>query len=102
MTGPYFCPELHGVLLNQPVLHCADNKAANSGVVGSFSPLPDSARIISVLSLQFAALGISPWIEFVNSAANLADLPSRNEFAQLRRLDGIPFHFISPISMIGG
>ena len=35
------------------------------------------ARIVSALHLRWVALGISPWVEFVKSGANLADLPSR-------------------------
>ena len=35
-----------------------------------------------------AQLGVTPWIEYVQSEDNIADLPSRGDFALLRTLGG--------------
>ena len=74
---PYFSPVVAGLVEGEDVLHFADNKAANAGAVNGASSSPDMARIVSSLHLRWVQLRISPWIEFVASKANLADLPSR-------------------------
>lgn len=77
IAAPYFSPEVAQLVRGEDVLHFADNKAANAGAVKGSSSSPDMARIVSALHLRWVELQISPWIEFVKSAANLADLPSR-------------------------
>ena len=59
------------------VIHFADNKAANAGAVNGGSASPDMARMVSALHLRWVRLRVSPWVEFVKSGANIADLPSR-------------------------
>ena len=77
LSAGYFSPELAELIAGEDVLHFADNKAANAGAIKGSSASPDMARIVSALHLRWVALGISPWVEFVKSGANLADLPSR-------------------------
>ena len=74
---PVGCAAMAGLVEGEDVLHFADNKAANAGAVNGASSSPDMARIVSALHLRWVQLRISPWIEFVASKANLADLPSR-------------------------
>ena len=46
--------------------------------------------MVNAYHLQLAALQTSVYLEFVLSLANLADLPSRDEFEVLQRLGGRP------------
>ena len=46
------------------------------------------------------AIDCNVWLEHVASGANIADLPSRGEFALLRRLESIRFETTLP--PIGG
>ena len=77
ISAPYFSPVVAELVQGEDVLHFADNKAANSGAIKGSSASPDMARMVSALHLRWVALQIAPWIEFVKSAANLADVPSR-------------------------
>ena len=61
------------------VLHFADNQSANMGIVKGRSSSPDLNAVIGELHQTWSGLGIRPWIEYVRSAANVADLPSRLE-----------------------
>ena len=58
----------------------------------------DSARLISVFHTMNAALRANVWFEYVASAANIADLPSRNDFELLRsdRFVAEPFDIAWP------
>jgi len=96
IAGPYFCEALRHVFRGARVLHAADNKAANSGVIGAYSSVPDCAQLISGIHLQWARLGVIPWVEWVASEANLADLPSRGLFDLLRGLGSIRVRFDLP------
>ena len=83
MGAPYFCAEILGSIEGRDVLHFADNTAANSGVVRGYSAAADLARIAGAMHDQWSILGIDPWVEYVSSASNLADLPSRCEYSWL-------------------
>ena len=62
---------------DRDVLHLADNKSANCGVVNGGSKQPDMARIATAMRIRLARLRIRLYVEFVKSEANLADDPSR-------------------------
>ena len=47
-----------------------------------------------------SAVGANVWLEYVQSGANIADLPSRGEFALLSSLDSVRFETVLPA--IGG
>ena len=56
------------------------------------------ARVIAGMHAQWAELGIAPWIEFVKSAANLADDPSRAYFVGLDAMGSIALEgFVFPV-----
>ena len=71
------------------MLHFADNTAANAAAKRGYSSSPDLALLVSSMHLRIARLGIRIWIEFVPSALNFADAPSRSDFRQLDRLHAI-------------
>ena len=66
-------------LRDRDVIHFIDNTGAIFGIAKGYSADLDSARLISVFHTLNAALGANVWFEYVASAANIADLPSRGE-----------------------
>jgi hypothetical protein len=65
-----------------------DNNSARFGLVRGYSPVLDSARLIGESWLCDARLGAASWYARVPTAANIADGPSRLDFAALRRIPG--------------
>ena len=80
------------------VIHFIDNSGALVGLAKGYSRDVDSARLISVFHTMNAALRANVWFEYVASAANIADLPSRNDFELLRsdRFVAEPFDIVWP------
>ena len=72
-------------------MHFIDNTGALFGLQKGYSGDLDSARLIHVFHAAVAAMGVNPWLEFVPSGANIADLPSRGEFSLLQELGSEKF-----------
>lgn len=70
------------------VNHFIDNTVALSGMVHGYARKLDLARMVNAYHLQLAGLKTDAYLEFVPSLANLADLPSRDEYEVLKRLGG--------------
>ena len=66
------------------VIHFIDNSGAEAGLVKGYSRDLDSARLAGIFHCLAAALEANVWFEYVASKANLADLPSRDDFELLR------------------
>ena len=66
------------------IIHFIDNTSALSGLVNGYSSKPDIARLINLFHVATIALGCEWWGEWVPSAANLADIPTREKSASLR------------------
>ena len=96
MGAPYFSPELQVAFAGCDVLHFADNKAANGAIVKAYSSAADLARIAGAMHVKWAELGVDPWIEFVASAANLSDEPSRCEYSWLVANGGVRLPWAFP------
>ena len=73
-----------------------DNEAAKSNLISGYSPHPDSARVVHEYHLQVARLACYPWLSFVYSQDNIADLPSRGEFTKLAELGSVSFDIVWP------
>jgi hypothetical protein len=73
------------------VICFVDNTGALFGLGKGNCGDMDSARMIHVFHTMCAALGVSVWFEYVPSGANIADLPSRDEFALLRQMGSVSF-----------
>ena len=69
------------IVSNRPVLHYIDNTSSMAGTIKGYSPKRDSAFILTILHLVFAALNIAPWFAYVASKANCSDGPSRLDFS---------------------
>ena len=65
------------------ILHWIDNDSALQGLKKGYSPKSDSARLIHAFHMFNAGLNNDVWFEYVESKANIADAPSRFDFAWL-------------------
>ena len=63
------------------VLHFVDNQGALWALTRGDCRGRNSARIVHALAEKQLELGVGVWYEYVDSAANIADLPSRLEFS---------------------
>lgn len=81
------------VFVGRKVNHFIDNTVALSALVHGYSGKRDLATMVNAFYLQLTGLRASVWFEYVPSKANIADLPSRDAWAELRAaLAGIPRH----------
>jgi len=100
LIAVYINPGLQEDLRGADVNHFADNTAANGAAIKGYSPAPDIARLVGAYHLRIARLGARIWIEYVPSAANIADMPSRGNFELIESIGAkrIPFVFPSMAS----
>ena len=82
------------------VLHFIDNTGALFGLSQGYSGCDDSARLIHQFHCVLGAIDANVWMEYVASGANIADMPSRGEFALLHELGSVRFEITLP--EIGG
>jgi len=66
------------------VAHWIDNTVALSALVHGYAGKPDLAKAVNVFYLQMVGLRARVYFDYVPSKANIADLPSRERFAELR------------------
>jgi hypothetical protein len=82
--------------LGKMVFHFADNQAANGVAVKGYSGSRDLAKVVRIMQDTWSMLRIDPWIEYVRSAANLADQPSRGELGPLLAMGAVRVDFNVP------
>jgi hypothetical protein len=75
----YSLPRL---LAQRPVIHFIDNTGALSLLVHGYSSRADCARLVNSFHVLHCSLRCKTWFDWVPSAANISDLPSRGEYAQ--------------------
>jgi len=75
-------PEL---IQGRKVNHMIDNTVALSALVHGYSGKPDLAKSVNVFYLQMVRLRAKVYFDYVASKANIADLPSRYAFSQLKK-----------------
>ena len=78
------------------VVHFIDNTGALVGIATGYSKDVDSAHLINVFHTIAAAIMVNTWFEYVPSAANIADLPSRMDMELLEQLGSKPFDIVWP------
>ena len=71
-------------LRGREVIHFIDNSGAMACLIKNYSSDRDSSRIVHTFWALAGALEIDVWFEYVRSAANIADWPSRD------KLDFVP------------
>jgi len=64
-------------LRGRRVYFFCDNTAAWSSIITGYSSSKTMARVSALFQLFVAALDKELWVEWVNTDANIADLPSR-------------------------
>ena len=69
---------------------------ALSAIIHGYARKSDLARLTNVFHLQLARLRTDVYLDYVPSKANIADLPSRNEFDLLTKLGGVPVELRTP------
>jgi len=62
-------------------IHFIDNTSALSGLLHGYSSRPEMARLCNMFHIQALVSRAMIWYEWVPSLANIADIPSRPEFA---------------------
>jgi len=83
-------------LKGRRVIHWIDNKSAIAALVKGYSAAPDSAQLLQIFAAFGLGAGISIWVEWVPSKANIADFPSRGDFDLLTQLGAEQRPFILP------
>lgn len=83
-------------LAKRDVIHFIDNTAAASGMAKGYSSVPDSARIIHAFHALNVNLQTNVHFEWVKSEANIADMPTRNNFELLHEIGSKQVRLISP------
>ena len=72
------------VIAGRKVIHFVDNTVALAALVHGYAGKPDLAKSVNIFYLQMIALRAHVFFEYVPSKANIADLPSREAFDELR------------------
>ena len=73
-------------LAGRRVIHFVDNAVALSGMVHGYARDADLAVMVNAYHLMSTALRARPYLDYVASKANIADLPSRGEYGVPRML----------------
>lgn len=76
------------LLAGQHVIHWIDNESAVYSLVKGYCGAADSARVVNIFHSAMCKLGVTPWLEYVGTEDNIADLPSRGEFGVLYTIGG--------------
>ena len=85
--APYLSlPEL---LRGRDVMHWIDNTSAAAVLVRGYSGRPDSAHVANMFHLFNSRLRSRIYFEYVESKANVADLPSRCDYTLLSRMGAL-------------
>ena len=71
---------------HREIIHFIDNTGAISSLLHGTSRKPDNTILVNVFHMFNAGLQARPFWQYVASAANIADMPSRNDFELLAAL----------------
>lgn len=90
------------VFRNRQSINFVDNTGAIAGLVKGYSGKLDSAKIVMASSATVIGLGCRNWYAYVNTKANIADLPSRfgmaDLMAALHEIDNVvDIIFVEPV-----
>ena len=75
---------LAGELRGRRVVHYIDNSSAMASLVKGASSEVDSSSIVHAFWALASELEIDVWFDYVRSAANIADWPSRGQLGELQ------------------
>jgi len=94
MAGPLAMMTWKERMSDRHLLHFIDNDGAASSLVRGYSPSVDSAQLVAEYWLHTADARAFVYIDRVESKSNLADGPSRLEFALMQSLKAV---FVPPV-----
>ena len=80
-VSPY--ESLPEVFRGAEVVHFVDNTSAIAGLVKGSSPQADSQAMIFAFHLREVELQMQVWFAYIESKANVADMPSRQAFSEM-------------------
>jgi hypothetical protein len=84
------------LLRDRKLTHWIDNTGALSAMIKGYARAADLARIVFAFAALNLGLTCSPWFEYIASAANIADLPSRGDFELLHELGAVKRELVYP------
>jgi len=87
-AAPYFSLP-HDSRRDRAVMHYVDNQGACYGLIHGRSKDADANRLIFVVNMRAAVLKCDVWYDYVPSASNIADLPTRLDAKAFARLEAI-------------
>jgi hypothetical protein len=70
-------PGMREQLRDAPVVHFVDNYAAAQSLCKGYATAVDSALIVHSMWALVAELGCCPWLSYIRTKGNVADIPSR-------------------------
>ena len=86
------------ILSDRPVMHYIDNQGSLYSVINGRSSDDDTNRLVFASRLYYARARCDVWYDYVPSASNIADLPTRLDAAAFTRLEKVarrvPFRLI--------
>ena len=93
-VAPYY--SVPDVFHGRQAIHFIDNTGALFGLAKGYSGDDDSARTIHAFHTVLAAIDCNVWLEYmyVQSGANISDLPSRGKFELLAEMSSISFPMV--------
>ena len=77
LCGTYFSLPINS-FAGCAILHFGDNTGANFGAIRGYSPCHDVGLMLLAFNLRIAIAGARPHIDFVPTAQNIADLPTKS------------------------
>lgn len=87
-AAPYFSLPCEW-LRHRYVMHYIDNQGACHNLINGYASSLDANRLVFVINMRLAMLQCDAWYDYVPSASNIADLPTRLDAAALARLNAI-------------
>ena len=87
---------LTSITQHREIIHFIDNTGAISSLLHGTSRKPDNPLLVNVFHMFNAGLQARPFWQYVASAANIADMPSRNDFELLMSLNSTYMPTIIP------
>ena len=70
-------PQLKSQFQGAPVIHFIDNYAAAAGLTKGYSAATASSRVVHAFWALVGSMKCAPWISYIRSKGNIADIPSR-------------------------
>ena len=89
VASPYFSPDTARALQNRNVMHYIDNQGACYSFIKGGSKDQDMNRAVFVGQMRMAQMSCHVWYDYVPSASNIADLPTRLDADAVIRLNRI-------------